>query len=176
MPTLAEVQLERLATDRRAYMQRLVDNASNPETAANLAEIRENSEGNGSPHQHFMAWVSDSVVRAVRAAPQAFEWQDIGQVCFSLLNEEDVVATTSFFADGSALVLVSDSLSSLLFHLASLSVAVRPRHPGQLRLPSEVACAVLRFHVLQQRLFGLAGKCRVLIDGRALDEAENLAT
>jgi hypothetical protein len=176
MATLAKEQLQRFATDRQAQLRRIIDGAANtPETLAQLQEIEANIKDELYPAENFMHSLSTSIVRTVGTFA-ASEWRDLGKACFTLLEEEDVTATTSIFPDGSGLIIVSDALATLLYHLAALNVKLQPRRLGRRQMEPGTACAVIRFHLLQQRIYGLAAKCKVLLTEDEETEAQNLAS
>ena len=176
MATLAEEQLQRFATDRKAQLRRIIDGAADTsETLAHLQEIEANIKDEVYPAENFMHSISTSIVRAVGTFA-ASEGRDPRKACFTLLDEEDVTATTSIFPDESGLIIVSDALATLLYHLAALNVKLQPCRPGRRQMEPGTACAVIRFHLLQQRIYGLAAKCKVLLTQDEETEAQNLAS
>jgi hypothetical protein len=173
MPSLAQRQFEIFETDRRAHLQQILDKAT-PSVAAKLQAIKADSEISGYPAIRYMENVARSVTEGMNSVLGESR-RDVDDIVFGLVDEDDVLATMSPFQDGSSLVLVSDALPSLLFHLACLNIAVR-RPRSRKALPEATACAVLRFHVIQQRIYSLAGKCAVILDDDELKEAHNLST
>ena len=187
--TQAESQYLLLATNREAQLEQMVREADGrPRMSAQLAEIVAVRRIIGEPLSRYMSYVSGSVLRAVSSLPQQGHWHDISRVCFGMIDERDFAATTRLFEDDSSLVQISDALVSLLAHLAATIVAVsgfnfgnRPAsslrldHRSARRLPWDVAVATLRFHLLQQRVFGLPGKCAVLLNDRQQAQADRLS-
>ena len=187
--TMAERQYLRLATNRETQLEQMVKDAEGmPQISARLAEIRAAKRIIGEPVSGYMNYVSGSVLQAISSLRREDHWLDTSRVCFGQIDERDFAATTTPFEDGSALVQISDTLVSLLAHLAATTVAVsgfnignqsafslRRGHRPAKRLPWAVAVATLRFHLLQQRVFGLPGKCAVLLTDREQTQADRLS-
>jgi hypothetical protein len=187
--TLAERQYLRLATNREAQLERMVREAEGmPQMSARLTEIRAAKRTIGEPVSGYLNYVVGSVLQAISSLRREDHWHDVSRVCFGQIDERDFAATTTLFEDGSSLVQISDTLVSLLAHLAATIVAVSGFNIGDQsalslrrgdrsarRLPWAVAVATLRFHLLQMRVFGLPGKCAVLLTDRQQTQADRLS-
>lgn len=129
---------------------------------------------------------ADAVKRAARElCPSG---RDLDQLLFVSLNDEDATAHFTPCSDGSGLVVVSDALLSMCNYLArmvawSLDPEQRRRFGvygdllpmilGKRPDPEQVQrqAALLRYHHVQHRVFGLAAKLGVRLTGKSDDIA-----
>jgi hypothetical protein len=114
--------------------------------------------------------------------------RDLDDLLVCEIPQDQVNAVCGIYEDGSALVVVSDGLLTLVSHLSQLAsyclhstgtplgwarvarTLLRNRK-GELTPRQEVVAALLRYHLIQQRCFGVRGKVGVRLDDRAQTQA-----
>jgi hypothetical protein len=193
-PTMAERKYELLAPDRdvqfevmRERMAELGDTGG----AAALDAMFEAYHQVGPPGVHPVAAFVDETAKWLRAAMAdlGLPADRIATACVGTTLREDVSAQTQPFADGSGLVLISDAVLSLVnvygsYCGASFQVfaSVGPvrrlwrtlravRAGGFGGDPGELT-GLLRYHNVNQRLYGLAAKVSL----RSTTEAQALSS
>ena len=183
-----------LAPDRKRHLQQLSEGAAAfPEMTKRLRQVADfvDAEPTGFDlsNEYLRVVHSDPVIAALKTMRIGDLAHDPERLLFGTLLSDEVMAEMSPLSDGSGLVLISDALMSLCIHMSqvnalwlgsatekrglrgmvTLANAVRQATSSSRSL---VGGALLRYHLLHQRLYGLSAKLTPLLSESGLRISE----
>jgi hypothetical protein len=183
-----------LAPDRRRHLQQLSEGAAAfPEMTKRLQQVADfvdaEEAGFDLPNEYLRVVHSDPMIAALKTMQISGPAHDPERLLFGTLLSDEVMAEMSPLSDGSGLVLISDALMSLCIHMSQVnalwlgSAAEKRGLLGMVKLAnaarkgasssrSLVAGALLRSHLVHQRLYGLPAKLTPLLSESGLRISE----